>query len=99
MRKHLLTTLAFILALSLGLSTLLLDHFSSLTHAINRVTTPLLLPGIIGSMAVAGNAHAFSLWVAAGLNTLLYFLIFRLLLWGGNRIFRRFRSASQSSDA
>jgi hypothetical protein len=33
----------------------------------------LIFPGILGSMAVSGNAHAFHLWVAAGINGLLYF--------------------------
>ena len=29
-------------------------------------------PGLLGSMAIAGNAHAFSLWVAAAFNGIFY---------------------------
>jgi len=34
-----------------------------------------LLPGLMGSMAIAGNVHAFSLWWAATINFLFYFLV------------------------
>jgi hypothetical protein len=37
------------------------------------VLSVIALPGVIGSMAIAGNNHDFSLWVAAFLNGLLYF--------------------------
>ena len=37
------------------------------------VITALLFPGLLASAAVAGNAHAFSLWVAAAMNGALYF--------------------------
>jgi hypothetical protein len=29
-------------------------------------------PGLIGSMLIAGNVHAFSLWIAAILNGIFY---------------------------
>ncbi len=48
----------------------------------------LLFPGIIGGMALSGNAHAWHLWVSALINGLIYFvlawIVFRLL----GRIFR-----------
>ena len=33
----------------------------------------LLFPGMLGSMAVSGNAHAWHLWVAALVNGFIYF--------------------------
>jgi hypothetical protein len=33
----------------------------------------LLFPGLIGAVAMSGNVHAFSLWVAAPMNALIYF--------------------------
>ena len=44
----------------------------------------LIFPGLLGGMAISGNAHAFSLGAAAVVNLLFYFglcwLIFPLLL-------------------
>ena len=34
-----------------------------------------LFPGMLASIAMSGNAHAFHLWVAALANFLLYFLL------------------------
>jgi hypothetical protein len=42
----------------------------------------LLFPGMLGSMAVSGNAHAWHLWVAALINGLIYFV----LGWIGSRV-------------
>jgi len=61
--------------IAMGLTTFSLEHFSWFEHYL----VPLLLPGVIGSMAVAGNAHAFSLWIAAIINALFYSLIIWLL--------------------
>jgi hypothetical protein len=51
----------------------------------------LLFPGILGSTAVSGNAHAWHLWVAALINGMIYFG----LGWIGShliaRLFRRAR--------
>jgi hypothetical protein len=33
----------------------------------------LIFPGLIGAAAISGNVHAFHLWVAAGMNGLIYF--------------------------
>ena len=47
------------------------------------------IPGIIGSMIVSNNVHAFHLWVAAIFNFIFYFL----LTWGviglGSRFFKK----------
>ncbi len=33
----------------------------------------LLFPGMLGSMAAGGNAHAWALWIAAAINGIIYF--------------------------
>jgi hypothetical protein len=47
------------------------------------------IPGMIGSMAVSNNVHAFHLWGAAIFNFIFYFL----LTWGviglGSRLFKK----------
>lgn len=69
-RWELLTASAFgLLATGLTLS-IYLAEFPS-TGA--SVITAFLFPGLLASAAVAGNAHAFSLWVAAAMNGALYF--------------------------
>jgi hypothetical protein len=59
------------------------------------VLVTLLFPGMLGSMAVSGNAHAWHLWVAALVNGLVYFG----LGWVGSRViaslFRRVRKIGQ----
>jgi hypothetical protein len=32
----------------------------------------LIMPGILGSMGIGGNAHAWHLWIAAAINGLIY---------------------------
>jgi hypothetical protein len=51
------------------------------------VFSAIVFPGVIGSMAVAGNAHAFSLWIAAGINFILYILVVWLISIILRRIF------------
>ena len=41
----------------------------------------LLIPGLIGSMTVSGNVHAFHLWVAAVINGLFYFGLVKFIYW------------------
>jgi tetratricopeptide (TPR) repeat protein len=38
-----------------------------------RFLVTLLFPGMLGSMVMGGNVHAWNLWVAAGINGLIYF--------------------------
>ena len=35
----------------------------------------LITPGMYGAMAVSENVHAWSLWVASGINALIYFVV------------------------
>jgi hypothetical protein len=37
-----------------------------------KVMSMIALPGLIGSMAIAGNVHASNLWLAAFLNGFFY---------------------------
>jgi hypothetical protein len=48
--------------------------FSNLGDAA-AILIVVLFPGILGSVVIAQNAHAFSRWVAAGINGIIYFLI------------------------
>lgn len=41
--------------------------------ALQETVSYLLFPGILGAMAVSGNVHAFSFWVAAPINAAVYF--------------------------
>jgi len=52
---------------------------------VQRCLVSLLLPGMLGSMAMGGNVHAWSLWVAAGLNGVIYFG----LIWVAGRLASR----------
>ena len=46
-----------------------------------------LLPGLIRAIAVSGNVHAFSFWVAAPINAVIYFG----LGWVGYNLLIRFQ--------
>jgi hypothetical protein len=63
-------------ALTIGiiaaLLTLGLENFDSLSFGLGRILSGVVSPGLLGSMAVAGSAHAFSLWVAATFNGIFY---------------------------
>ena len=50
----------------------------------------LLFPGLIGAVAVSGNIHAFSFWVAAPMNALIYFGVG----WIGYNLLDRFKTKS-----
>jgi hypothetical protein len=61
-----------------ALLTLNLEKLSTISNnpflgGVQRCLVSLLLPGMFGSMAMGGNVHAWSLWVAAGLNGIIYF--------------------------
>jgi hypothetical protein len=64
----------------LGGLTFALPSLSSISDnpllgAVQRCVVALLLPGIIGAGTTSGNAHAWPMWLAAGLNTVLYFVV------------------------
>jgi hypothetical protein len=41
--------------------------------ALQIMACTLLFPGLIGAVAVGGNVHVYSFWVAAPINALIYF--------------------------
>jgi len=64
-----------------------------LPNAFDKYAIYALFPGIVGSMAVSNNAHAFHLWIAALLNFFFYFL----LCWStGSLILKLFRILKRS---
>jgi hypothetical protein len=46
---------------------------NSIIAGLQAAVTYLLFPGVIVAIAVSGNAHGFSLWVAALINAAVYF--------------------------
>lgn len=85
-----------LVALGVGMVTALLSislaHSASLFFGnAGSIITALLFPGILGSIAFAGNAHAFSLWIAAGINFIFYFVLVWIICGVSRRILRRFR--------
>jgi hypothetical protein len=88
------TGLAILLGAGFAVLTLNLEKLSALSRIpllgdARPVLFALLFPGILGSMAFSGNAHAWHLWVSALINGLIYFvlawIVFRLLA----RMFRK----------
>ncbi len=64
----------------MGGLTLLIEKFALISEnpviaAIQGTVLTLITPGLIGSMAVGNNVHAFSLAVAALINAVLYFVL------------------------
>jgi hypothetical protein len=53
--------------------------------------TAVLFPGLLGSAAIAGNAHAFSLLVASAINFVLYFFVVWMICSVSRRVLRVFR--------
>ncbi len=49
----------------------------------------LLIPGVIASMGISNNVHAFPLWIAAVFNFFFYFLLNWCLIWLASKIFKR----------
>jgi hypothetical protein len=77
-----------------GALTLALPKLSSISEnpvvgTAQRGFFALLVPGIIGAGAVSGNVHAWPLWIAAGINTLIYFGIGWLACWAVMGLLRR----------
>lgn len=85
---------AILLGGLLGAMTLALPQLSSISEnpvvgTAQRVVFTLLVPGIIGAGAVSGNVHAWPLWIAAGINVLIYFVTGWLACWVVLRLVRR----------
>jgi hypothetical protein len=73
-----------------ALLTLNLERLSAISQSpfwggVQRCEVSLLFPGILGAMAMGGNVHAWSLWVAALFNGAIYFG----LIWALTRLVRR----------
>jgi hypothetical protein len=47
-------------------------YLNSLSFGSSRIISGVVFPGLLVSMAIVGNAHAVSLWVAAGFNGIFY---------------------------
>jgi hypothetical protein len=58
--------------------------------ALQITACSLLFPGLIGAVAVSGNVHVYSFWVAAPMNALIYFG----LGWIGYNLLDRFKARS-----
>lgn len=58
--------------------------------ALQMTASTLLFPGLIGAVAVSGNVHVYSFWVAAPINALIYFG----LGWIGCKMLNRFKTKS-----
>ncbi len=70
---------AFFGALTLMVQQVAAVSGNSFVGTIQRAAMVLLLPGLIGSAAVSGNGHAFSLVAASTTNMLVYFVVGVLL--------------------
>src|ERR1700730_14657358 len=69
---------ALVLACLLSGITLAVEKVSSISEnpiigTVQRAFMALIFPGLIGPAAISGNVHAFHLWIAAGMNGLIYF--------------------------
>jgi hypothetical protein len=83
-----------VVALVVGIVTALLSislEYSAFGEGFGGFITAVLFPGLLGSMAISGNAHAFSLWIAAGINCIIYFLMVWMICGVSRRILRWFR--------
>ena len=92
-----------IVALAAGIVTSLLsislEHSVSLSYGdAGFFITAVLFPGLLGSIAIGGNAHAFSLWIAAGINFILYFLVVWMICSVFRRIIRVFRYGAHPGE-
>lgn len=54
---------------------------SSFWSGVQDCVVLLLFAGVFGAMMLARNVHAYSLWLAAMLNGLIYFGVARALTW------------------
>jgi hypothetical protein len=58
--------------------------------ALQMTASSLLFPGLIGAVAVSGNVHVYSFWIAAPMNALIYFGVG----WIGYNLLDRFKTKS-----
>jgi Flp pilus assembly protein TadB len=73
-RKSFAVTIAAVAAVgSVSFPSLAMLSQNPIVGALQETASFLLLPGIIGAMAISGNVHGFSFWVAAPINAAVYF--------------------------
>jgi hypothetical protein len=77
----------FLAGMTFAIPTLSFLSGNSVVRMVQRCMLVLLLPGIIGAGAATGNVHAWPLWIAAGLNMSVYFVIGWLSCWTGMKLF------------
>jgi hypothetical protein len=78
----------------LGSLTLAVPKLSSISEnpvvgTAQRSLFALLVPGIIAAGALSGNVHTWSLWIAAGINMIVYSVTGWLACWVVMKLFRR----------
>jgi len=83
------------LAATSGIGTLCYPSLAILSEnafvaALQMTACSLLFPGLIGAVAVSGNVHVYSFWVAAPINAFIYFG----LGWIGYTMVHRFKTKS-----
>jgi hypothetical protein len=86
---------ASVLAATSGVGTLCYANLAILSEnafvaALQMTAGTLLFPGLIGAVAVSGNVHVYSFWVAAPINAFIYFG----LGWIGYSLAHRFKTRS-----
>jgi hypothetical protein len=86
-------------ALTLGLesnSGLFLNHYAG---SFAQAGAALLLPGVLGAIALSGNAHIFHLWIASIWNFIFYFLLCWAIAALIGRAFRRLAKRERASKS
>jgi hypothetical protein len=68
-----LTFSCFFGGLTLAIETLATISDKEIVGTAQHCLLILIVPGMVASMALSGNVHAFSLWTAAVANALIYF--------------------------
>jgi hypothetical protein len=85
-------------AMTLALEYIAHPSSNPIVFAIQGASIALLFPGMLGSMAVSGNVHAFHLWVGAVINFILYFLLCWAIAALVGRLHLRFRASRRANN-
>ena len=65
---------------------------------IQGATIAFLFPGMLASVAVSANVHAFHLWVAAVCNYVIYFLLFWAMAALTEKLYRRLSASRRVNN-
>ncbi len=92
------TILALVVGGSFAAASLAIEQLSSISANpivgfVQNLVMCLIVPGLVGSMAVSGNVHAFHLWIVAAINGLLYFVLAKLIVSLASSLKRRGKAA------